>query len=65
MTNYIKVNFDLYVHVNNLKELEKGNEVIGYKQVSNPNEYELISHHAFLPTIQLSENEFSVCAIIE
>jgi hypothetical protein len=57
------INFDLYIHVNDLEKLENGDEVTGYKNVSNPSEYELISHFAFLPATQINDNEFSVCTI--
>jgi hypothetical protein len=57
------INFDLYIHVNDLEKLENGDEVTGYKTVSNPSEYELVSKYAFLPAIQINNNEFSVCTI--
>lgn len=63
MTNYININFDLYININDLNKLDKGEEVTGYKTVSNPDNYELLPYYAFLPSIQINENEYSVCTI--
>ena len=63
MSNYVTVQFDLYINTSDLINLENGDSVIGYKQVSNPENYELISKFAFLPAIKINENQYSVCAI--
>jgi hypothetical protein len=62
--NSINLQFDLYIHVNDFSKLENGDTVIGYREVSNDSNYELISKYALLPVTQLNDNEFKVCAII-
>jgi hypothetical protein len=62
----IKMNipFDLYIKKSDLIKLENGEEVIGYKTVSNPNEFELVNKYAFIPAaIKINDNEYSVCTI--
>jgi hypothetical protein len=63
MTNYVSVDVDLYIHKSDLIKLDKGEAVIGYKEIYNTNEYELVSKYAFLPSIQLNDNSYSVCSI--
>jgi hypothetical protein len=64
MSNYVNVNFDLYIRKSDLIKLDNGDEVIGYKTVSNPNEFELVSKYAFIPAAtKINDNEYSVCTI--
>ena len=63
MTNHININFDLYIHINDLDKLENGEVVTGYKNVTNTDEYELISQYAFLPAEKINNNEYLVCII--
>jgi hypothetical protein len=63
MSTFVNVNFDLYIRKSDLIKLDNGDEVIGYKTVSNPSEYELVSKYAFLPATKINENEYQVCAI--
>jgi hypothetical protein len=66
MTKYVNVNFDLYIHLNDLQRLDNGESVIGYRMVSNPSEYELVSKYAFIQAaIKINDNEYSVCTINE
>jgi hypothetical protein len=66
MSKYVDIDFDLYIHKSDLNRLDNGEAVKGYKQVSNPNEYELVSKYAFIPAaIKINDNEYSVCTINE
>jgi hypothetical protein len=65
MTNkYTEINFDLYIHVNDFPKLDRGEAVIGYRQVNDTTNYELVSQYAFIQAaIKINDNQYSVCTI--
>jgi hypothetical protein len=68
MKKFYNVPTDLYIHKNDLIRMEQGEAAVGYEEVSNHENYELISKHAFQPLREqdiLSHNSYSVVFIFE
>lgn len=65
LSELVRVPLDLYVTPADVLRMSKGEEGIGYIEVSNTDAYKQISKHAFQPAIQLDNNTYKVTFILK
>ena len=65
MRELVRVPIDLFVKKEDIARMESGDEALGYIEVDQPKDYELIDKHSIQPAIQVDNNTFKVTFILK